>query len=127
MSWQVTLHPHAPIVETVYAGLMSAADLKAAEQATLTVAQKHGRRLLLTNCTTLTGAPSVVELYFRAAELANGGQIYTLKEAILSPQMPAVSELVSFWQTTASNRGLQVQLFDQRDCAIAWLLQVCTV
>lgn len=123
MLWQVTLHTDAPIVETVYSGRVSADDLQAAVKETLAVAQRHDRRLFLTDCTALTGGHSVGELYFQAAALANDSHMYTCKAALLTTPVLAVKRLVEFWQTTASTRGLQVQLFDQRDRALAWLLQ----
>ncbi len=111
MAWQVKIPETPPIIETLYTGRMTAAELTHAVTETLAAVRDHGRTRLL------------ADLYFvgemvQKAGLGSAG----LREAVLLPVLPEAADNARFWETTASNRGMVVRLFDDRGKALAWLL-----
>ena len=70
---------------------------------------------------TLEGGHGMGDLYFFARKVAALG-FSALREAVLVPKLPEAGANVSFWEVTAKNHGLTVQLFDDRQAAMAWLV-----
>lgn len=120
MPWNVIAHADLPIVETVYAGTMTGADVGAAAVETLRVATSLGRNRLFADCSALEGGHSIFDLY----ELSGLDALrqLQLREAILQPELSSSLEKVRFWETACLNRGVQVRIFADRDEAIRWLL-----
>ena len=67
------------------------------------------------------GGHGMGDLYFFARKVAALG-FSALREAVLVPKLPEAGANVSFWEVTAKNHGLTVQLFDDRQAAMAWLV-----
>ncbi len=126
MGWHVVPHTHRKVVETVYAGHMSAADLEAAVRASLAAASGLATGLLLSDCTGLTGGHSSADLYFLAKTVRDLPGSTTMREAVLMPTLPAQRTEVLFWENTATNRGLVVRLFADRQAAFDWLAEHIT-
>lgn len=107
MPWRVTFEPSGRYVETTFAGVLTPDDLKAAVMATLHECLGRNAPRLLADCSQLEGGHSVVDLYEMASAI---------------PASAVAADTVQFWETTAGNRGLTVQLFQDRHSALAWLL-----
>lgn len=122
MPWNVTIDPTARFVETTFAGVLSPEELKAAVMATLHACQSRNMPLLLADCSTLEGGHSIVDLYEMASAVAASAVVGQLREAVLVPTTAVAADSVQFWETAAGNRGLTVQLFQDREGAMAWLL-----
>lgn len=123
MPWNTHIDTDIPLIEISYLGLVNRSELVAAFTQSLALAIEHNLNLVLADCTELTiGGHSVADLYFLADELAQCSLMTTLKEAILLPAHIASTDTIQFWATTCYNRGINVQVFDSRDSAMAWLL-----
>ncbi|ASF44847.1 hypothetical protein [Methylovulum psychrotolerans] len=123
MPWNTHIDADIPLIEISYLGLVNRSELVAAFTQSLALAIEHNLNLVLADCTELTiGGHSVADLYFLADELAQCSLMTTLKEAILLPAQIASTDTIQFWATTCYNRGINVQVFDCRDSAMAWLL-----
>lgn len=122
MAWSVSVDERTRIVTTVYAGLMPPAALRQAVEATLRVCMEHECVRLLADCSQLDGGHTVMDLYDAAAAVGAVPGVARLKEAVIMPTRPGATDTVTFWETAAINRGIQVQLFSSRDDAVAWLL-----
>jgi len=122
MPWQVIVHKELSIIETVYSGLLSPDELKAAVCETGKMAHLYGTGLLLGDCSALVGGHSVVDLYYLADAVRENEMSFTLKEAVILPELPESKEFAEFWETTSVNRGLLVRLFKDRKSAIDWLV-----
>jgi hypothetical protein len=125
MPWHVNINNDFPIIETCYSGFLTRIELSDAIQQTLKIAKDKGINLLLSDCSTLKGGHDVFDLY----ELVNVimkmdlHHTLTLMEAIILPDYKESEELVKFWETTCSNRGITVRLFNDRQSALDWLLE----
>jgi hypothetical protein len=126
MGWSVIPHAEIGVVETIYTGLMSIADLEAAVKETLSVASRLGTSLLLSDCTGLIGGHSSADLYFLAKAIRELPGSATIREAMLLPALPQQQKEAMFWETTATNRGLVVRLFADRQAALNWLAEHVT-
>ena len=122
MPWYVNLHTDAPLIETTYAGHLTLAAWQGAWQETLRLAERCHYNRLLRDYTALEGQLSLGDLYFFIDTFVSHRRHHALKEAVLLREQLYLN-LAGFWETTASNRGLQVRCFDHRQPAIDWLLQ----
>lgn len=121
MPWTVTFDPEHGLVETVYAGRLSRAELFQAAEETLALGQAHGTTLFLGDCRDLAGGHSTLDLYQLSELVKRRAGLAAVKEALLMPGRPASLADVRFWETTSRNRGLVVRLFGNRASALAWL------
>lgn len=124
MSHSVEFHPDLGVVETVYAGALSRAELETAVKETIDVGREHNAFRYLADCRTLEGGHSLVDLYNMASLVeASGINLDGLREAVLLPDSAGAVDNVSFWESTSFNRGLNVKLFKDRDEALNWLCE----
>ena len=121
MPWTLTLHADAGYIETVYAGLLTAAELKASVQENVRVARRENLYRFLSDCSTLQGGHSILDLYAVTDQL-DGLRGASLREALLMPQLEAMQKDVRFWEDACVNRGFSVRVFRAREPALAWLL-----
>lgn len=123
MTWRIEFDAEHGIVETLYSGWMSPSELKDAVEATLSVAREHAAMRYLSDCAGLQGGHSVFDLYGIVDFLESCGFSRLSKEAVIFPQLEHAAREVEFWETSSKNRGFNVRLFNDRDSAIAWLLE----
>lgn len=121
MPWSVSFDADACVVTTVYAGDLSPAALRDAVATTLATCLEHACVTLLADCTQLEGGHSVLDLYDAAVSIGAVPGAARLKEAVLVPSSAAAADTVQFWETAATNRGIHVRLFTNRDDALNWL------
>lgn len=121
MPWQVLIHLELGVVETVYAGTMPAAEMKAAVAESNRAALEHGFTRLLSDCTAHEGGYGISDLYHLAASVQTDPFASRLKEAVLAPGSGPACESARFYETTCLNRGLTVRLFTDRQAALDWL------
>lgn len=123
MPWSVSVDGATRTVTTVYAGVLSPAALRDAVEATLAACQAHQLVRLLADCSQLEGGHSVLDLYDTAESIGERPGAALFKEAVLLPPTAAATaaDTVHFWETTATNRGIQVRIFADLDTALAWL------
>lgn len=123
MPWSVSVDTATQTVTTVYAGVLSPAALGEAVAATLAACQANQLVRLLADCSQLEGGHSVLDLYDTASSIGQLPGAALLKEAVLLPPTAAAAtaDSVHFWETTATNRGMQVRVFADRDAALTWL------
>lgn len=117
----VSLVPGTAVVETVYAGRIDRDALERLAQETFEFARSHGATRLLSNCERMQGGHTYADLLHMASKLATAAARDGVREAIVLPADPSSSGGIRFWETAAANRGLTVQLFNDRDAALAWL------
>ncbi len=123
MPWKTIVHTDFPIIETCYSSHITKSELFAAAHETLSLGQEHNRTLFLGDCSSLTGGPTLFDLYSLAKEILSGNFSHGLKEAILLPKIPAFIENVGFWETIGRNRGFRVRVFHDRQAALDWLIK----
>jgi hypothetical protein len=122
MNWKTSYLDDEKVVNVTYSGTISRTELSAAAQSALELSLKHGTNRVLTDCSDMHGGHSVADLYFLSDWLASVNA-HRMREAVLLPTEAAFNELVQFWQTTCTNRGLNVRVFDSAEVARQWLLE----
>jgi hypothetical protein len=121
MPWQVVYHRELRVVDTRYAGILSAEELLAAVEKTLAMGREEGTELFLGDCSALQGGHSILHLYELAELLESRNIPRTVKEALILPEMDARKQEVEFWEVFCRNRGYNVRIFTERDKALEWL------
>lgn len=75
----------------------------------------------LLDCSALTKGPDAVPLVALADRASALGLEAHWRQAIVRPRDTWAAMAVSRWQAVATNRGMVVELFRDRDEALAWL------
>ncbi len=122
MPWQIKKPESAAFIEIQYSEVVTPAELAQGVGAVLELIRSQGIARVLTDCTRVEDGPSPVELYFGAESAAPTGIEYAVREALLLPQSTVAARDVGFWETACRNRGLETQVFTDREDAISWLL-----
>lgn len=123
MPWQTIVHTNPPIIETCYSGNLSAEELLKAIEQTITLVQTNGIFLLLGDCSNLQGGHDVTDLK-RFSEMLSACDIGKLiKEAIIVPKTPSTAGFAYFWTFMTQKKGLTVKPFEDRQSALAWLME----
>lgn len=121
MSWRSTLNAQSKHVELVIEGAISRDELMAACDRTCELALEQDTPLVLADCSMMRGGHNILDLYQLAKQLIEKPHAREMREAIIAAQDPEAREMLRFWETTCLNRGLLVQLFEDREQAIDWL------
>ena len=123
MPWKIQLNADLGIVEILYVGDLSPADLRAAAAEGLRVATAAGTGRFLADCRHLGGGHTLADLYFLADLVSQMPMAHPLVEAVLLPDGPAARNRVQFWEDTGTTHGLTVLGFKDREAAVEWLGQ----
>ena len=75
----------------------------------------------LLDCSDLTQGSVSVDVVALAQRVATLGMEPHWRQAIVRPHDPWAAMSVSRWEAAASNRGMIVRLFADRESALAWL------
>jgi|GEM_PF-1166459 len=122
MTWTVAVNPLGPFLAVVYTGTVTPEELKQSAAETLDLARSHNIVRVLADTRGLQGGHSLADLYFLSDWLVQK-QTFRLREAVLMPVSAAVQDNARLWETACFNRGLNVKVFNDRDAALAWLLE----
>lgn len=122
MTWTVAVNPLGPFLAVVYTGTVTPEELKQSAAETLDLARSHNIVRVLADTRGLQGGHSLADLYFLSDWLVQK-QAFRLREAVLMPVSAAVQDNARLWETACFNRGLNVKVFNDRDAALAWLLE----
>jgi len=122
MTWTVAVNPLGPFLAVVYTGTVTPEELKQSAAETLDLARSHNIVRVLADTRGLQGGHSLADLYFLSDWLIQK-QAFRLREAVLMPVSAAVQDSARLRETACFNRGLNVKVFNDRDAALAWLLE----
>lgn len=111
------------MVQLSYQGVVPPAELRASFDACIAACQKHQTLRVLTDCRSLTGGHSVMDLFDLVLELDHSRIGPSFREAVLLTPGKSSAADVAFWETSCRNRGLNVRIFAERAAALAWLTE----
>jgi hypothetical protein len=112
------------VVESVFAGNVSPAELERSFLAAIELARQSGVFLFFTDVAGLTGGHSAGDIFALIRMVETLQLPRTLREAIVfSPSSPfaLAAPDVQFYEDAARNRGWNVRLFQDRESALEWL------
>ena len=121
MPWNVAHLPEHRVVRVVFSGLLTGENIMAAIREWAQVAQQHGTKKCLADCSDLEGGHSVIDLFQLVQMLETAGVDRSVREAIVMPLRQDKARDVAFWETSCRNRGYSVRLFANTDSALEWL------
>ena len=111
-----------PVIEIVYFGLVTPADLSASIADALKLVEQGRLIRILTDCSRMEDGHSIVDLLENMMQLVAEDLILNLREAVITGPHPSAAANVRFWETAGQNRGMNVKLFKDRSEALVWLL-----
>ncbi len=119
MPKEVYIDDSAQVIVVKAWGEVTAEDIYATKDAVRALSEEAGLTLVLADASERTKAPSVFTYYRLARIIADDPVLRHVKLAYL----PSASTLREsrFFATTASNRGIDVRLFQARQEALGWL------
>jgi hypothetical protein len=121
MPWNVSLCMESCFVEEAFTGSVTPQELQDSFRQVISAARERGFSRILSDCSSLKGGHSVFDLFVLADDLKAESIAHTLKQAVILPEDREAAGLVRFWETTCSNRGIRVRIFEDRQKAIDWL------
>lgn len=123
MPWTFLDPDDKPWFELAYSGMVTAPELHAAFEALLPQAVSKGKRQILADCRDLLGGHTPADLLDLIERYDSQPMGHGFREAVL--MRPGYSaEAARFYETACLNRGFQVQVFEERSAAEAWLRQM---
>lgn len=123
MAWAANYNHELDVVELIYKGKVTPADLHEALLAAAKLARENNSILFLADCSEMEGGHSVVDLYGLISLYESVGLHLKMKEALLLPLMKSPKEDVKFYETSCLNKGFNVKVFSQKEKALTWLKQ----
>lgn len=115
------LHDGEKILEVVYSGIVSAAELRSFIAESIKIAVEQNFLKVLTDCSKLEGGHFISDNFETVNKYETIKGIHKFREAILAPENEGAMELVKFYELACHNRGFKVKLFTERGNAIQWL------
>jgi hypothetical protein len=109
------------VIESIYSGNTSLAEIQSALTEILELSQKHQVTRFLADCTNLEQGTSVLDSYEFAEAIERIPNVHLLKEAFVLPLTKEAEDGIKFFETTTRNRGLNIRVFSHREEAIKWL------
>ena len=87
------------------------------------LAKEKNTYRFLTDCSRMAAdGHTLTDVFFGIKAVTESiPRIASYREAILRPRGAEADKLVSFWETTRHNRGLNIRIFDDRERALDWL------
>ncbi len=126
MSWNLVHHHRWAIIELILTGEQTQQDFVEAATARVKLGKETGVSRFIINPVDLVAsrdqAFDVVSI--PATVYAKNQADPSSAVALLQSPDKATRELVKFYETAALNRGWLVRIFEDRECAIQWLLGV---
>jgi hypothetical protein len=123
MSWHTSVNSELPIIEVCYADEVDRDQLYASTAEALVLLSSHARSRVLSDCTAITGGYTQFDLFQLAESVGQKGETHKLKNAIISTGIGDKAKNADFWKTTCHFRNMQVNIFQDRQSALEWLLR----
>jgi hypothetical protein len=122
MPYTVRHHPDSGLIETHWTGVVTATDLRASTSECIALQKQTGITRFVVDITQVEPSASPVDLFalpdkqYREESLDSASRI-----AIVAPLNPKARNNATFYETACRNRGWNVQTFEDRAGALAWL------
>jgi hypothetical protein len=121
MSWTVEYVPERDLVELVVTGEILDEDGRAQITETIRLLNEHQSSLVLVDCSNAVAKASLPGLYRLPDYATELGAPWNVRAAVVMPQTRFRVETFHFFELVFRNAGYDVQLFEDRESAEAWL------
>ena len=122
MSWTVEFNGKSGIIEIVYVGHSTGADLRESTTKGIALTNELGVFDVLVDSTELE-APPLTDIYDLPAKQYDAeGLSRRIRIALIQPKLPSALKATEFYENACVNRGWRVRSFANRDAAIEWLI-----
>ena len=125
MKWKTEYNDELQIVELTYEGNITGKDIKEAAVARIAMGRQKGvTRYLIDTRKVQTDSSATIDIYDVPTRIYPDECVsHTSHIAVIKPELPETSDMVSFYVNACMNRGWLVKTFEDRDSAIKWLQQ----
>ncbi len=121
MPYTAFVNDEGPFIEVKYTGQVTRSELDKAMAEQYRLTEEHGIKLYLIDCTETVSLPGVFDLYYFASAVEKQFVQKISKIAMILPKDKENIDSISFYETTAQNRGIHVRLFKTRQEAVHFL------
>ena len=123
MSWNIKFNEDSKIIEVTYYGNVTGLDLREATKARISMQKETGTAFVLVDALQTLGVPSLMDLYDLPDKIyPDNNARHDTRIALIFPERRKSRELANFFQTAAKNRAWIIELFEDREKALSWLL-----
>lgn len=123
MAVRIVVHNNPTFVEAVYEGVMSTEELDASSDEIVSLLERNGTTLVLSDCSAIQGNGFDSATLSRHLErLQKDLRDLRVRDAIVLRIGTAVMPSTLFWETACLNCGVTARLFADRQSALEWLL-----
>lgn len=116
------LLPDHRIIEQIAVGTLNDPEVLELILGVQQIQKETGIADTLLDCSELTQGTAAVPLVDLADRVAQLGMEPHWRQAIVRPHDPWAAMTVSHWKAAASNRGMIVEVFRDRESALEWLI-----
>jgi hypothetical protein len=118
--WSATYNAKLGVVEIVYEGTATRADLIAENEQSFALAREKNTRRFLIDLTDYESSLSTMALFDVA--VSHKDEPLRPRAAVIQPTAGKAKEDAAFYETVCRNRGFDFRIFSARADAIKWLL-----
>lgn len=123
MSWKVEKNEEFGFIETVYMGELTKTDVQESTAKALSLATETGQNLFLSDVTGARVWLSAFDIYDIPDQWNAEGASRKNRLAVVATDESVKPEDSRFFKTVSQNRGWNVCIFEDRQSAIAWLIE----
>lgn len=122
MPFQQIFHSDRHYIEVCYYDEVSPELVQQSIEEGWQLANKNNCFLFLVDFSELKPSGSFLTPYDAAKDIKTTSNQVIIKEALIKPKIAQAAEEISFFETTALNRGINAKMFSDRNDALNWLL-----
>lgn len=124
MSWKIEYNSGKKLIELEYSGLISGDDLKKAFEKVIEYIYEYKTVLVLADCTKMSTGHTLFDLLGLLEDFEKLDVLRNVKEAVLLSTGHESAVNISFWETACQNRGFKVRIFEEKEEAVKWLINI---
>ena len=122
MTWRIEFDEQRKPVFLTFQAKVSSKDIRESSAAVIAMMHDKDTSRILTDLTDATSlALSTVDIVLLPESYKDWGLSVSFTEAIVAPKGSKVRKEAEFYETVCVNRGINAQIFEDRDQALEWL------
>jgi hypothetical protein len=122
MSWTIKQNTKLDLIEIIFSGPITGPDLRQATSDCISQAKEMGTMNYLIDASAMELSGSIADLYdLPNKQYKEEGVDRRSRAAVILPLSQKERDNIRFYETACKNQGWQVQVFSERQEAVAWL------
>ena len=127
MSSDVRYDASSGLIEIVYSGEVTASEMRETVRRRIAIQKETGATKVLADASGVRVSPSITDLFGLPSKLfAEEDAKRSTMVALVLPDSAGPRERARFLETASVNRGWLMRVFEDRQSAVAWLMESTT-